>query len=263
MSEDDARTTLQQAGFEVSSTSAPSDSTPEGIVSDQSPDGGTQASKGSTVTITISSGPSTTTVPDEVGQDKQVAIDDLKANGFKVDVQNVACGDPNQDNIVQDQDPAGGSDAPPAARSTSPFVSSEPMARVRVAVIMGGRSSEHDISVASARSVVDALDPERYDVRAIEIGQDGRWHLEPVAEQGRIGEGRRGAARPRGQLFVAVRGVDVVFPVLHGPFGEDGTVQGFLELADVAYVGAGVTASALCMDKDLFKAGDARQGVPS
>ena len=112
MSEDDARTTLPQAGFEVSSTSAPSDSTPEGIVSDQSPEGGTQASKGSTVTITVSSGPSTTTVPDEVGQDKQVAIDDLKANGFKVDVQNVACGDPNQDNIVQDQDPAGGSDAP-------------------------------------------------------------------------------------------------------------------------------------------------------
>jgi len=59
---------------------------------------------------------------------------------------------------------------------------------------MGGRSSEHDISVASARSVVDALDPERYDVHAIEIGQDGRWHLEPVAEQGRIGEG--GGALP-------------------------------------------------------------------
>jgi beta-lactam-binding protein with PASTA domain/tRNA A-37 threonylcarbamoyl transferase component Bud32 len=112
MSEDDAKTTLEQAGFQVSSTSAPADSTPEGIVSDQSPDGGTPATKGSTVTITVSSGPSTTTVPDEVGQDKQVAIDDLKANGFKVDVQNVACGDPNQGNIVQDQDPAGGSDAP-------------------------------------------------------------------------------------------------------------------------------------------------------
>ena len=112
MSEDDAKTTLEQAGFQVSSTSALADSTPEGIVSDQSPDGGTPATKGSTVTITVSSGPSTTTVPDEVGQDKQVAIDDLKANGFKVDVQNVACGDPNQDNIVQDQDPAGGSDAP-------------------------------------------------------------------------------------------------------------------------------------------------------
>ena len=112
MSEADARSTLEQAGFQVTSTSAPSDSTPKGVVSDQSPDGGTQATKGSTVAITISSGPSTTTVPDEIGQDKQVAIDDLKANGFKVNAQNVACGDPNQDNIVQDQDPAGGSDAP-------------------------------------------------------------------------------------------------------------------------------------------------------
>ncbi len=112
MTEADARATLEQAGFEVSSTNAPSDTTPQGNVSDQSPDGGTQAAKGSTVSITVSSGPSTTTVPDEVGQDKQVAIDDLKANGFKVHATNVACSDPNQDNIVQDQDPAGGSDAP-------------------------------------------------------------------------------------------------------------------------------------------------------
>ena len=112
MSEADAQATLEQAGFDVSSTSAPSDTIPDGSVSDQSPDGGTQAAKGSTVAITISSGPSTATVPDEIGQDKQVAIDDLKANGFKVHAQNVACGDPNQDNIVQDQDPAGGSDAP-------------------------------------------------------------------------------------------------------------------------------------------------------
>jgi serine/threonine-protein kinase len=111
MTEADARSTLEAAGFEVSSTSAPSDTTAEGNVSDQSPDGGTSAEKGSTVAITVSSGPSTTTVPDEVGQDKQVAIDDLKANGFKVKVNNVACGDPNQDNIVQDQNPAGGSDA--------------------------------------------------------------------------------------------------------------------------------------------------------
>ena len=112
MPEADARATLDQAGFEVTSTSAPSDTTPEGNVSDQNPDGGTQAAKGSTVSITVSSGPSTTTVPDEVGQDKQVAIDDLKANGFKVHATNVACADPNQDNIVQDQDPAGGTDAP-------------------------------------------------------------------------------------------------------------------------------------------------------
>jgi D-alanine-D-alanine ligase len=136
------------------------------------------------------------------------------------------------------------------------------MARVRVAVIMGGRSSEHDISVASARSVVDALDPERYDVHAIEIGQDGRWHLEPVAEQGRIGEGGETLPVPADGSSSPFEDVDVVFPVLHGPFGEDGTVQGFLELAEVAYVGAGVTASALCMDKDLFKAVMRDKGVP-
>jgi len=112
MSEDNARAALEQAGFAVTSTSAPSDTVPSGVVSDQSPDGGTQAEKGSTVTITVSTGPSTATVPDEIGQDKQVAIDDLKANGFKVHAQNVTCGDPNQENIVQDQDPAGGSDAP-------------------------------------------------------------------------------------------------------------------------------------------------------
>ena len=136
------------------------------------------------------------------------------------------------------------------------------MARVRVAVIMGGRSSEHDISVASARSVVDALDPERYDVRAVEIGQDGRWQLEPAAEQGQIGKSGEMLPVPADGAPSPFEGVDVVFPVLHGPFGEDGTVQGFLELADVAYVGAGVTASALCMDKDLFKAVMRDKGVP-
>ena len=136
------------------------------------------------------------------------------------------------------------------------------MARVRVAVIMGGRSSEHDISVASARSVVDALDPERYDVRAVEIGQDGRWQLEPAAGQGPIGKGGEMLPVPADGSPSPFEGVDVVFPVLHGPFGEDGTVQGFLELADVAYVGAGVTASALCMDKDLFKAVMRDKGVP-
>ena len=133
---------------------------------------------------------------------------------------------------------------------------------MRVAVIMGGRSSEHDISVASARSVVDALDPERYDVRAVEIGQDGSWQLEAAEGQRRIGEGGETLPVPAGSSPSPFEGVDVVFPVLHGPFGEDGTVQGFLELADVAYVGAGVTASALCMDKDLFKAVMRDKGVP-
>jgi D-alanine-D-alanine ligase len=133
--------------------------------------------------------------------------------------------------------------------------------KVRVAVIMGGRSSEHDISVASARSVVEALDPARYDIRAVEIGQDGRWQLD--AGQRRVEEGQGETLPvPAGGSPAPFDGVDVVFPVLHGPFGEDGTVQGFLELADVAYVGAGVTASALCMDKDLFKAVMRDKGVP-
>jgi D-alanine-D-alanine ligase len=136
------------------------------------------------------------------------------------------------------------------------------MARVRVAVIMGGRSSEHEISVASAGSVVDALDSERYDVRAVEIGQDGRWQLEPGRTQEQIGSGGGLLPVPADASTSPFEGVDVVFPVLHGPFGEDGTVQGFLELADVAYVGAGVTASALCMDKDLFKAVMRDKGVP-
>ncbi|HLM92516.1 MAG TPA: D-alanine--D-alanine ligase family protein [Gaiellaceae bacterium] len=136
------------------------------------------------------------------------------------------------------------------------------MARMRVAVIMGGRSSEHNISVASARSVADALDPERYDVRAVEIGQDGSWQLGAAEGQRRIGEGGETLPVPAGRSPSPFEGVDVVFPVLHGPFGEDGTVQGFLELADVAYVGAGVTASALCMDKDLFKAVMRDKGVP-
>jgi D-alanine-D-alanine ligase len=137
------------------------------------------------------------------------------------------------------------------------------VARLRVAVLMGGRSSEHEISVASARSVLESLDPDRYEVRSIEIARDGRWELTARAEQARLGKGDserlpvplNGRPAPLGD-------VDVVFPVLHGPFGEDGTVQGFLELAGVAYVGAGVTASALCMDKDLFKAVMRDKGIP-
>jgi D-alanine-D-alanine ligase len=107
-------------------------------------------------------------------------------------------------------------------------------------VLRGGRSSEHDVSLESARSVIDGLDPDRYDVVAIDIPRQGPWLL--------------GAGD--------AESLDVVFPVLHGPFGEDGAVQGLLELAGVAYVGAGVTASALAMDKDLFKSVMRDKGVP-
>jgi len=143
--------------------------------------------------------------------------------------------------------------------------------RLRVALVAGGRSSEHDISLLSARSVLEALDPERYDVVSVAIGRDGRWSLgSPELGGGGpalVSDTRTGPAETlpvpadRGTL-AALGAVDVVLPILHGPFGEDGTVQGLLELADVAYVGAGVAASALAMDKDLFKKVLRDSGIP-
>jgi len=129
---------------------------------------------------------------------------------------------------------------------------------------MGGRSSEHEISVASARSVLDALDPNRYDAVTVAIDREGRWEL--GAEERPALEHAPSAAEtlpvPTESVPATLADVDVVFPILHGPFGEDGTVQGLLELAGVAYVGAGVTASALCMDKDLFKSVMRDHGIP-
>ncbi len=126
--------------------------------------------------------------------------------------------------------------------------------RLRVAVLAGGRSSEHEISLASARSVVEALDPARYETRTIEIGRDGAWALPAAPGTHELpGAGSR-LPIPTAGSSATLAGIDVVLPILHGPFGEDGTVQGLLELAGVPYVGAGVAASALCMDKDLFKA---------
>ena len=132
---------------------------------------------------------------------------------------------------------------------------------------MGGRSSEHDISVASASSVIEAL-RDRYDTVSVEIDREGRWAL-PAAVPPAL-EAPEHASRPVETLPVpadssvpaTLADVDVVFPVLHGPFGEDGTVQGLLELAGVPYVGPGVLASALCMDKDVFKAVLRDRGIP-
>jgi D-alanine-D-alanine ligase len=131
--------------------------------------------------------------------------------------------------------------------------------RVRVAVLLGGRSSEHEISLASARSVLDALDPERYDTVTVEIGRDGRWELGTGSDDGSVAET---LPVPTAKVPATLGEVDVVFPVLHGPFGEDGTVQGLLELAGVPYVGSGVLGSALAMDKDVFKAVMRDRGIP-
>ena len=130
--------------------------------------------------------------------------------------------------------------------------------RVRVAVLLGGRSSEHEISLESARSVLQALDPERYDVATVAIRRDGRWEL-GTGDDGSVAET---LPVPTDKVPATLGEVDVVFPVLHGPFGEDGTVQGLLELAGVPYVGAGVLGSALAMDKDVFKAVMRDRGIP-
>jgi D-alanine-D-alanine ligase len=152
------------------------------------------------------------------------------------------------------------------------------MTRRRVAVLFGGRSAEHEVSCISARSVIDALDPERHEVIPIGITREGRWHrlAGPPAlpsETGRMpeitdGSGTAVELSTEGVSteIVAVDGsresIDVVFPVLHGPYGEDGTVQGFLELAGVPYVGAGVLGSALGMHKDVQKRLFAAAGLP-
>jgi D-alanine-D-alanine ligase len=120
---------------------------------------------------------------------------------------------------------------------------------LRVAVLGGGRSSEHEVSLASAASVAGGLREAGHTVAAVTIGRDGVW---------RDADGLELSVVP-GQGFA---GADVVFPVLHGPFGEDGTVQGLLECLGVPYVGAGVAASAVCMDKVLFKEVMAQAGLP-
>jgi D-alanine-D-alanine ligase len=119
---------------------------------------------------------------------------------------------------------------------------------VRVVVLAGGRSSEHDVSLSSAAAVRAGLEEAGHEVLWVELEREGGWSY----------AGERLSIRPGEPLL----GADVVFPVLHGPFGEDGTVQGMLELIDVPYVGAGVLASALSMDKVVFKELMASAGVP-
>jgi D-alanine-D-alanine ligase len=158
--------------------------------------------------------------------------------------------------------------------------------RVRVAVVFGGRSSEHAISCVTAGSVLSVLDPEHYEVLPIGISTEGRWVLMPPEETAQLAitDGRLPAridetsgalvtmaADPTareltvhepGSVPKALGDVDVVFPLLHGPYGEDGTIQGLLDLAGVNYVGSGVLSSAVCMDKEFMKRLLASKGLP-
>lgn len=143
--------------------------------------------------------------------------------------------------------------------------------RVRLVVLFGGRSAEHDVSCVSARHVLAAADPAKYDIEPIGITRDGTWVLAEGA-QAALAAGADNmpdhltAAGPSIDALPALASGDVsatvVLPVLHGPMGEDGTMQGLLELAGVPYVGAGVLASALCMDKVACKDHLASHGIP-
>jgi len=131
--------------------------------------------------------------------------------------------------------------------------------RLRVALIFGGRSSEHDVSVVSARSVAGSLDHHRYEVVPMAIDRGGRWADPGTAARVLAESGDRtdrvlafeGTAKLDPRLLKD--GFDVAFPILHGPYGEDGTIQGLFEMLDLPYVGCGYTASAVCMDKVLTK----------
>jgi len=132
-----------------------------------------------------------------------------------------------------------------------------------VAVVFGGQSSESGVSCLTAQSVLAHIDHDRYDVTPIGITPEGRWVIEP-ADWTDIPAGQLPQVRADGEPFAweRLRDFDVVFPVLHGPWGEDGTVQGLFEMAGVRYVGAGVLASAVAMDKPFTKAVLASVGLP-
>jgi D-alanine-D-alanine ligase len=144
--------------------------------------------------------------------------------------------------------------------------------RIRVGVIYGGRSGEHEVSIASAASVFKHLDPRKYEAVPIKIAKDGRWLVESAPPRmisaADVHKALSSAdATPRTEAIeptqaFAERHIDVVFPVLHGPYGEDGTVQGLLELANVPYVGAGVLGSAVGMDKAVMKTLFLARGLP-
>jgi D-alanine-D-alanine ligase len=151
--------------------------------------------------------------------------------------------------------------------------------KIRVAVIFGGKSAEHEVSLQSAKNIVDALDKKKYDIALIKIDKQGRWHKsranDLLTSEGRkfVGSNKRDAHAIIPSLdsqakFIDLADkenlrIDVVFPVLHGPFGEDGTVQGLFKLSGIPFVGAGVLGSAVAMDKDVMKRLFAHAGLPT
>jgi len=153
--------------------------------------------------------------------------------------------------------------------------------KLRIAVLFGGRSGEHEVSLESAKSVLAVLDPSRYEIHQVGITHEGAWFTGLKAREALAGGTTDGLlpcsilpdpSRPglyvlrntdHGTELEHLTDIDVVFPVLHGTFGEDGTLQGLLEMADLAYVGAGVTGSSVGMDKGVFKDVMRANGIPT
>ena len=151
--------------------------------------------------------------------------------------------------------------------------------KLHVVLLFGGRSCEHEVSLISARCVYHALDTEKYDISLIGITKSGKWllaeDLELALEANSVEFSEQQSVMldysGSGQLLTKpslsvssglARSIDVIFPILHGPYGEDGTIQGLLELADIAFVGSGVTGSSVGMDKIVSKAVCQAAGIP-
>ncbi len=263
-----ARSDLANAGFQIAEGEQESDQTP-GTVLSQSPSGGTTAAKGSTVKIVIAK-EKQVSVPDVTGLSSEDAVNKLSDAGFQPQVRKKDVTKPSQDDTVLSQSPGSGSkqtkgakvvitvgrfnpDVTPNEQNTTPTTPTDAVDgrrrdRMRVAVLSGGRSSEHEVSLSSGAAVREALAGAGHDVLDVRIDRDGAWSC----------DGRAIDVRPGAGLLDA----DAVFPALHGPYGEDGVVQGLLECLDVPYAGSGVLGSALCMDKVLAKDVLAAAGTP-
>ena len=256
LSRGSAEDSLTREGLKVSVREESSDQPKDDVVS-QDPAGGTQVDSGSRVTITVSTGPEQVEVPDVTGLEPRGG--DPRAEGGRAEDGRAGVRHHRSDAGRRGGETGAGLRRRGGqgqhrghlrGRVHSRRGPREPGAGqpVRVAVLGGGRSSEHEVSLRSAESVRAGLAEAGHEPVEILLERDGRWML----------EGEPMALEPGGGLA----GADAAFPVLHGPFGEDGTVQGLLELFDVPYVGAAVAASALAMDKSLFKDLLAAHGVP-
>ncbi len=285
-----AEAELNGAGLVVGNVSSqPNEDFAEGTVIRQSPGPGARVPEGSGVDLVLAAAPEQVTVPTIVGNTATDAQTKLQNAGFDVSTVEVDSDEPA--GTVVSSDPAEGTEVDPGSTitisvslgssggdpgslgegggraTTAPGAAArsrprrEGCVRRRLAVLMGGRSSEHEVSLSSAEAVIAALDPERYEVVPVLISREGGWSVNgsPVA----LVPAPDGTPRLASLDGGPERTVDAVFPVLHGPNGEDGTVQGALEVAGAPYVGAGVAASAVAMDKAMFKVFLRDAGIPT